>query len=197
MEIQQFPRVSGVYHPCRFVIHDRDSDFLCCDSELKLWSPGLENAGAGSQSECILRRLVGTIRRECLLLNEGHLKRILRDRARHYNRGRLHSSLGPGIPETSYNPRPVQNDTAIASNRSRFLGDYTINIAWERRLRDADPNSCGSQGLIRRTSILVYFASAGSVVNVRAGGLRIPSTPILVAEGGSNSTVPRIFAVCE
>ena len=48
-------------------------------------------------------RLVGTIRRECLdfliPVSEVHLKRILREYVRHYNRGRPHSSLGPGIPE--------------------------------------------------------------------------------------------------
>jgi len=47
--------------------------------------------------------MVETIRRECLdfliPLSEAHLKRILREYIRHYNRGRPHSSLGPGIPE--------------------------------------------------------------------------------------------------
>src|SRR5262249_41685085 len=32
-------------------------------------------------------------------LNETHLRRILHEWVRHYNRGRPHSSLGPGIPE--------------------------------------------------------------------------------------------------
>ena len=32
-------------------------------------------------------------------LGQSHLKRILREFVRHYNRGRPHSSLGPGIPE--------------------------------------------------------------------------------------------------
>ncbi|HEV2200098.1 MAG TPA: integrase core domain-containing protein [Bryobacteraceae bacterium] len=48
-------------------------------------------------------RLVGTIRRECLdfliPFNDGHLKRILREHARHYNRGRPHSARGPELPE--------------------------------------------------------------------------------------------------
>jgi transposase InsO family protein len=46
-----------------------------------------------------------TIRRECLdwliPLNERHLRRILREWVTHYNRGRPHASLGPGIPEAS------------------------------------------------------------------------------------------------
>jgi putative transposase len=34
-------------------------------------------------------------------LNERHLRRILKEWVAHYNRGRPHSSLGPGIPEPS------------------------------------------------------------------------------------------------
>jgi hypothetical protein len=47
-----------------------------------------------------LRGLVGTISRECLdwliPLNERYLRRILRERVTHDNRGRPHASLGPG-----------------------------------------------------------------------------------------------------
>jgi putative transposase len=43
------------------------------------------------------------MRRECLdwviPLSEKHLRRILREWVVHYNRGRPHASLGPGIPE--------------------------------------------------------------------------------------------------
>lgn len=46
--------------------------------------------------------LIGTIRRECLdyllPLNECHLRRILREWVCHYNSGRPHRSLGPGVP---------------------------------------------------------------------------------------------------
>ena len=44
-------------------------------------------------------------RRECLdfliPLNERHLKMTLKEWGVHYNRGRPHSSLGPGIPEAT------------------------------------------------------------------------------------------------
>jgi putative transposase len=50
-------------------------------------------------------RLIGTMRRECLdfmmPLNERQLRAILRSWVAHYNKGRPHSSLGPGIPEKS------------------------------------------------------------------------------------------------
>ena len=49
-------------------------------------------------------RLIGTVRRECLdfmiPLNEQHLRKTLRFWAAHYNKGRPHASLGPGIPES-------------------------------------------------------------------------------------------------
>ena len=48
-------------------------------------------------------RLIGTIRRDCLdyliPLNEGHLLSILKEYITHFNRGRPHSALGPGLPE--------------------------------------------------------------------------------------------------
>jgi hypothetical protein len=47
--------------------------------------------------------LIGTIRRECLdfviQMTERHLRAILREWISHYNRGRAHASVGPGIPE--------------------------------------------------------------------------------------------------
>jgi hypothetical protein len=47
--------------------------------------------------------VIGTIRRECLdwmiPFNEGHLRAVLRQWVAHYNRGRPHTSLGPGIPD--------------------------------------------------------------------------------------------------
>jgi len=51
----------------------------------------------------LAERVIGTIRRECLdwmmPFNEGHLRRVLRHWVAHYNRGRPHTSLGPGIPD--------------------------------------------------------------------------------------------------
>src|SRR5678809_1232415 len=47
-------------------------------------------------------RVIGTIRRECLdwmiPLSEAHLRSILREWVAHYNGGRPHSALGPGVP---------------------------------------------------------------------------------------------------
>jgi len=54
-----------------------------------------------------VERLVGTLRRECLdpvvVLNETHLRRLLRDYLVYYHRVRTHLSLKKDSPE----PRPV------------------------------------------------------------------------------------------
>jgi putative transposase len=54
------------------------------------------------QANAFCERLIGTIRRECLdwliVLNERHLRFVLGEWVLHYNHGRPHASLGPGIP---------------------------------------------------------------------------------------------------
>ena len=66
------------------------------------------------QANAFCERLIGTIRRECLdwliPFHERHLRGILRAWVTHYNRGRPHASLGPGIPEASpalIRPKPT------------------------------------------------------------------------------------------
>ncbi|MGH8291701.1 MAG: integrase core domain-containing protein [Steroidobacteraceae bacterium] len=48
-------------------------------------------------------RVIGTIRRECLdwliPISEAHLRVVLKTWIGHYNRGRPHMALGPGIPD--------------------------------------------------------------------------------------------------
>jgi hypothetical protein len=65
------------------------------------------------QANAVCERLVGTIRRECLdfliPLGERHLKHILNRWVGHYNHGRVHMSLGPGIPAPLY-PSPPQTE---------------------------------------------------------------------------------------
>ncbi|MBA3976494.1 MAG: hypothetical protein C0504_19990 [Candidatus Solibacter sp.] len=55
------------------------------------------------KASAFCERLIGTIRRECLgfliPINERHLARIVKEFMTHYDRGRPHSALGPGIPE--------------------------------------------------------------------------------------------------
>lgn len=54
-------------------------------------------------ANAICERVIGTIRRECLdwliPLSEAHLRAVLKSWIGHYNRGRPHMALGPGIPD--------------------------------------------------------------------------------------------------
>jgi hypothetical protein len=55
------------------------------------------------KANSICERVIGTMRRECLdwliPMSEGHLRSVLKSWVEHYNRGRPHSSLGPGVPD--------------------------------------------------------------------------------------------------
>jgi putative transposase len=78
------------------------------------------------QANAFCERLIGTLRRECLdwliPIHEGHLRLILREWVTHYNRGRPHASLGPGIPD----PLPEENPLVVTGYR---LPDHTEVIA--------------------------------------------------------------------
>jgi putative transposase len=54
------------------------------------------------KANAFCERLIGTVRRECLdyviPLSEKHLRKTLREWVSHYNHGRPHSALGPGLP---------------------------------------------------------------------------------------------------
>jgi putative transposase len=64
-----------------------------------------------------LQRVIGTVRRECLdwmiPMSEAHLRSILREWTTHYNRGRPHSALGPGVPD------PPKESWAAPKSESR------------------------------------------------------------------------------
>ena len=101
---QQFREAVPSDHYNRFLIHDRDSIFSqeVDEAVTRLGCKVLRTPVRAPQANAYCERLVGTIRRECLdfmiPLGEKHLRRILRDWVRHYNLGRPHCSLGPGLP---------------------------------------------------------------------------------------------------
>jgi putative transposase len=55
------------------------------------------------QANALCARLIGTLRRECLDLviafTEHHLRGIVHAWVPHYNEGRPHMALGPGMPQ--------------------------------------------------------------------------------------------------
>ena len=106
--LQQLREAIPSDHSYQFLIHDRDSIFSAeLDKEIKSWFGVrvLRTPVRAPKANAYCERLVGTVRRECLdfmiPLNERHLRRTLRSWVAHYNKGRPHSSLGPGIPERS------------------------------------------------------------------------------------------------
>jgi transposase InsO family protein len=109
--LQQSREVLMGERPFRFVLHDRDSIYSS-DVDLALKVMGLrvlKTPYRVPQANAYCERLIGTIRRECLdfliPLNESHVRRILKEWVAHYNQGRPHSSLGPGIPDPGSSQR--------------------------------------------------------------------------------------------
>jgi len=88
----------------KYLIHDRDRIFAkrLDDSIRALGLEVLRSPFASPKANAICERVIGTIRRECLdwmiPMCEAHLRSILREWVTHYNRGRPHSALGPGVP---------------------------------------------------------------------------------------------------
>jgi putative transposase len=105
--LPQFREAFPPNNEIRFLIHDRDSIYSV-DLDLAIESMGLKilkTPVRAPTANAYCERLIGTIRRECLdfiiPLNERHLRRILFEWITHYNKGRPHSSLGPGIPDSA------------------------------------------------------------------------------------------------
>ena len=102
---QQFRMIVPGDQGHRFVIHDRDAIYSeRVDRALEAMGlVVLRTPVRAPQANAFCERLIGTIRRECLdfviPMSERHLRAVLRDWCAHYNRGRPHASLGPGIPQ--------------------------------------------------------------------------------------------------
>lgn len=102
---QQFRMAVSGEQPHRFVVHNHDSiysegvDRTIQAMGLKV----LKTPVRAPQANAFCERLIGTIRREYLdfviPLNERHVRSVLTECVGHYNRGRPHASLGPGIPD--------------------------------------------------------------------------------------------------
>jgi transposase InsO family protein len=103
--VQQFRTCVTAESTHRFIVHDRHSIYSE-GVDLALRTMGLrvlKTPVAVPQANAYCERVIGTARRECLdwviPLNERHLRRVLAEWIPHYNHGRPHASLGPGIPD--------------------------------------------------------------------------------------------------
>ena len=105
--LQQLREAISSDHSYRFLIHDRDSIFSQ-DLDQHIQNLGLKilkTPPKSPQANAICERIIGTVRRECLdfiiPFTETHVRRLLVEWVTHYNGGRPHMALGPGIPQPS------------------------------------------------------------------------------------------------
>jgi transposase InsO family protein len=107
-------------------MHDRDSIFSrALDQQVtNLGVRVLRTPIQAPMANAVCERLGGSLRRECLdfliPFNERHLKLTVKRWVAHYNRGRPHSSLGPGIPE------PNQATVPTGDQRHELPTGHTV-----------------------------------------------------------------------
>ena len=103
----------------KYLIHDRDRIFAA-DLDESIKALGIEvlpSPFASPKANSLCERVIGTVRRECLdwliPMSEAHLHLLLREWTTHYNQGRPHSSLGPGVPD------PPKESVKVPKSASR------------------------------------------------------------------------------
>jgi putative transposase len=105
--LQQLRELVGYDGDHRYLIHDRDRIFAkhLDDSIRALGVRVLRSPERSPKANAVCERVIGTIRREYLdwliPMSEKHLRSILKSWVEHYNRGRPHSSLGPGVSRSA------------------------------------------------------------------------------------------------
>jgi putative transposase len=110
--IQQCRESIPADHPYRILIHDRGAIFSkAVDQNVSRMGLHVITTPVHTPvANAICERVIGTLRRECLdfmiPLNDKHLYGIMKEWVTHYNEGRPHMSLGPGIPKPR-RPLPV------------------------------------------------------------------------------------------
>jgi putative transposase len=119
--LQQLRDAIPSNHTYRFLIHDRDRIFSQpLDQHIRhLGLRVLKTPVRRPQANALCERLLGTLRRECLdfviPLTENHLRHLLNAWLAHYNKGRPHMALGPGIPQP-----PPSLPVALQTHRCRL-----------------------------------------------------------------------------
>jgi transposase InsO family protein len=106
---------------------------------------GIQEVVAARQSpwqNIYVERVIGTIRSECtnhvIVVNEGHLRRVLSSYVRYYNECRTHKSLDMIAPKPG---QLTLRQPARRSSRSPTSAGYTIAISGARRRRLMAPSA--------------------------------------------------------
>jgi putative transposase len=111
--LQQLREAIGEEEGYRYLLHDRDTIFANhLDASIRTFGlKVLKSPPRSPQANAICERVIGTIRRECLdwmiPMNGSHLRKLLKAWVGHYNEGRAHMSLGPGIPDPPAHTLPM------------------------------------------------------------------------------------------
>ena len=129
--MQQLREAIPSDHEYRVLIHDRHATFSA-ELDAAVASLGLKVVKTpvrAPQANAFCERLIGTMRRECLdfiiplcLL---HLRVTVREWVSHYNRGRPHSRLGPGIPDNRSAP-PHRTHRHCFENTERVISTSVL-----------------------------------------------------------------------
>jgi len=126
--LQQLREAVGFEERYEYLLHDRDSIFAkhLDESIGRLGVTVLKSPPRSPEANAICERVIGTIRRECLdwliPLSASHLRSILKSWIPHYNAGRPHMALGPGVPD----PPAACRDYPKASSRHRHGESYAV-----------------------------------------------------------------------
>jgi putative transposase len=122
-------------------------------------------AQLNTHANAFCERLIGSVRRECLdfliALHDRHLRGILKEWVAHYNKGRPHSGLGPGIPEPTEGIPVLEISGQRIPCGHRVVGNSVLGgLHHEYRLEKSGMRSrrktrerrgfCGAQVLLKR-----------------------------------------------
>ena len=128
----------------KFLLHDRHKTFSSgLDEEVERWGVQvLQRQSECSPPNAHCERLIGTIRRECLdyviPFHASQLRQTLREWVYHYNTGRPHRSLGPGIPDQLQPVAPARKPADHWGRASRVIAKLILGgLHHEYRWADA------------------------------------------------------------
>ena len=126
--LQQLREPIGFQDRYEYVLHDRGGIFAnhLDESIAKLGVTVLKSPPRSPKANAVCERVIGTLRRECLdwliPLTESRLRTVLQSWARHYNTGRSHMALGPGVPD----PPPVMPRDAASTSHPHLREDRIV-----------------------------------------------------------------------
>jgi putative transposase len=126
--LQQLREIIGSEERYQHLLHDRDSIFArhLDESVTRLGVTVMKSPPRCPKANAICERVIGTVRRDCLdwliPLSESHLRSILKSWIPHYNSGRPHMALGPGVPD----PPPACRNYRHPNSRHRRGETYAV-----------------------------------------------------------------------